>query len=75
MREKTLYGRQIMIKMKDGRSSKLFYNLSRTPDESLADWKHITASDNPDISYAVYQEVWLDQDNIESYFDLDYYNL
>lgn len=75
MREKTLYGRQIFMKMKDGRSSKLFYNLSRTADESLDDWKRIMAVADKNLSYAVYQEVWLDQDNIESYHDLDYYNL
>lgn len=75
MREKQLYGRQIYMRMKDGRSSKLFYNLSRSPDESLADWKRIIAVADKNISYAVYQEVWLDQNNVESYHDLDYYNL
>ena len=76
MRDKRLYGHQIWIQMKDGTTSKLFYNLesSKTKD-SLDDWKKMTANADKEISCAIYQEVWLDQDNVESYYDLDYYGL
>ena len=76
MRNKQLYGWQIWLQMKDGTTSKLFYRKDNVcKEDAFQDWKKLTQAADPTIKYGVIQEVWVDDEKNESYYDLDYYNL